>query len=712
GRALAKDPEERIQTAAEFRDAAVLGGREPAPRRRSRRWMAAAALLVATLLVLGGVLLRRESASTLDPDVVAVAPFEVLAPTLALWREGMVDLLSRNLDGAGSLRTVAPSTVIRRWSGRADPPSAQELGRRTGAGLAVFGQLVPARADSVRLTATLLDVASGRRLAELEFRDAGTSIDDLTDSLTVGLLRALSHSRAIGAVRSTALRATSLPALKAFLQGEQLFRRAAWDSALAAYQRAVDIDSGFALAWRRMGGVVGWHVIAGDSLAEVYGFRGGQLNHGLPPRDSLLVAADSLSAALYQNSNDTLWRAHQARVFAILEEATRRYPADPEVWFELGDARLHFRQIGRVGLEETLAPFDSAIAADSAFGLSYIHPVMLAIQMGRPELVQRYSTGFLNHLGTDQHAHSLRLTDQILSQASGRTPELERAVSTAPVDVLFPTIISLWSWPDSLETAVWLARKMAERAHGVRVYTTEFGTWWLSGNLAFRGHLKEAYAVGGDSLAPVAGIAVLGNGPPKPAVAALLSRWLRNPPIAAGPTAIPYGFNIQLFDALPWWAARHDTLSLAAFAGRMKALESRTPADVLPWLRYGAASAEAYRSLARGDTAAALTRFTSLPDTVCPCAYDQIVTAQLLLQRRREREAAAVFEKQLPAFMSPAEGLWRLQRARVFERLGKRDAAIKDYQFTAAVWRHADTELQPYVTEARQALARLTEERR
>jgi hypothetical protein len=35
-----------------------------------------------------------------------------------------------------------------------------------------------------------------------------------------------------------------------------------------------------------------------------------------------------------------------------------------------------------------------------------------------------------------------------------------------------------------------------------------------------------------------------------------------------------------------------------------------------------------------------------------------------------------------------------------------------DYQFTASVWRHADPELQPYVVEAKQGLARLTSERR
>jgi len=61
---------------------------------------------------------------------------------------------------------------------------------------------------------------------------------------------------------------------------------------------------------------------------------------------------------------------------------------------------------------------------------------------------------------------------------------------------------------------------------------------------------------------------------------------------------------------------------------------------------------------------------------------------------------------------APSEILWTLERARVAERLGEREKASQDYQYVANVWRHADPELQPYVTEARAGLARVTAEPR
>src|SRR5262245_18559861 len=247
--ALAKNPADRFQTAAQFHGALRTPQARPALPRKT--WIALAGLL--GLLLIGFVFARgrADRSSALDANLVAVAPFDVLAPSLELWREGLVDLLARNLDGAGPLRTVPPSAVIRRWNGRADAPSAAALGRSTRARLAVFGQLVATRGDSVRLTSTLFDVGTGRAMGEFEIRDLAANMDRVSDSLTVDLLRELGRSRPIAAVQATALRSTSLPALKAFLQGEQYFRRTSWDSALASYQRAVAIDSGFALAWRR-----------------------------------------------------------------------------------------------------------------------------------------------------------------------------------------------------------------------------------------------------------------------------------------------------------------------------------------------------------------------------------------------------------------------------------------------------------------------------
>jgi hypothetical protein len=58
------------------------------------------------------------------------------------------------------------------------------------------------------------------------------------------------------------------------------------------------------------------------------------------------------------------------------------------------------------------------------------------------------------------------------------------------------------------------------------------------------------------------------------------------------------------------------------------------------------------------------------------------------------------------------EGLWRLEQARVRERVGRRAEAARDFGYVVDLWRNADEELQPYVAEARAALARLNAEPR
>jgi len=700
-RALAKAPADRFHSAAEFRDALSLPARAA---RQTRRVPRSVVIGIAVLLVAGAALfVRSRTRVPLDSNLVAVAPFDVLDPKLALWREGLVDVLSRNLDGAGPLRTVSPTLVVRRWTGRADPSAAAELGRRTGARLAVFGQLVATRADSVRLTATLLDVATARVLGELELRGVSTSMDRLTDSLTVGLLRELGRTRPIGAVRLAAFGSTSLPALKAFLQGEQFFRRTQWDSAIAYYGRAIAIDSTFALALHGMGTSLGWQRVGGDSLSNAYSLRAATFNRGLAPRDSLLIVADSLSAVMFQYIFDTAFAPHARRLSATLNEAARRYPDDPMVWYSLGDAGFHFLVFG-LGTtnQQVLAAFDRSIALDSAFAPSYIHPVDLALGLDDSAAARRYAAQYMALKPTDVEGNGIPLIAKLLDPAAAASAEVQHLLDTASANALANARSALTDWPDSAETGLRVARLAARGGRRGSAFWTDSAAnqLRLAAHLTLRGHLHEAYATAGKRFRAVFGdLAVLGAVPAEIATAEFAS-WK--------PGTGPFPGN-----ALWWWVARGDTSALRDFARRSDSLaRSRTPVLGGGYWRFMGEWARASLALTRHDTVDALRRFDALPDSLCPfCLQARLPRAQLLAARGREREAVALLETQFPPFLAVEAVLFKLEGARIYERLGQREQAIARYRFVAAAWRNADPELSPYVDEAKAALRRLSGER-
>jgi eukaryotic-like serine/threonine-protein kinase len=747
-RALAKAPADRFTGASQFA-LALTPALHPAadlPRTSavtvgpSHRWISQrlTKLVVGAALVMlagvgGALLMRRTPPPALDPNLVAVAPFDVFDSQLALWREGLVDVLSANLDGAGPLRTVSPTLVVRRWRGRADRSSATDLGRRTGAGLALFGQLVGVAGDSMRLRATLLDVPSGRVVGEFEQRAPSASMDRLTDSLTVALFRELGRGKPIGAVRFAGLGSTSLPALKAFLQGEQFYRRSAWDSAAAYYQRAIALDSTFAFALYHLSKALKWGAHVGDSPgpALASGLRAGALNRGLAPRESLLVAADSLFSAigLATISDDTTFIDDEldtvavarlrSRLFAALEEGTRRYPEDPEIWFELGDTRFHLGWRIDMSAQQALATLDRAIALDSAFAPSYLHAADLASYLGDAAALRRYVAGY--SVLSPSPDDSLRLIDRLLDPGRAATAETEHLLKVASVDALGEAWGLLQTLRDSAEVGVRVARLLAGRqgASASLAGDSIVRRRLLASTLAYRGHLREAYQnVGredsGFFFSLFGELALLGGVPPDTA-AALFRRWLHRTPF--WPERL---FN-GLVTALPWWTARGDTLSLREFVRRSdSATRSSTywkdmdPGDP----RYGASAARAYLAVARGDTAEAIRRLAAMRLTgrrIFPrCGYcwlEGLTYARLLEATGRHEAAFALLDPGFPQRHAyPIRPLWTLERARVADRLGEREKAIESYRFITEVWRNADPELQPYVAEAHAALRRYAEE--
>ncbi len=47
--------------------------------------------------------------------------------------------------------------------------------------------------------------------------------------------------------------------MRAFLGGEQFYRRGMLDSAVARYKEAIEADSGFTLAYWHLGRIFSWH---------------------------------------------------------------------------------------------------------------------------------------------------------------------------------------------------------------------------------------------------------------------------------------------------------------------------------------------------------------------------------------------------------------------------------------------------------------------
>jgi tetratricopeptide (TPR) repeat protein len=713
-KALARAPADRHRSAAAFSGAlraeAPGQAEHVAPSRRTKRLALILAGVIAAVLVGTLVRSRAGAPAALDASLVAVAPFDVLDPKLQLWREGLVDVLSRDLDGAGPLRTVSPTVVVRRWSGRADPESAAELGRRTGAGLALYGSLLSSGRDSVRIRVTLLDVAHRNTMEEWELRDAADRLDRLTDSLTMRVLQGLGRTRPIGSVRLASFGSTSLPAVKAFLQGEQHLRRAEWDSALAYYERAIRLDSTFPLALRRASTALGWLRTGYDSLSNAYALRAGAFNHGLPPRDSLLVLSDSLFASMFAGGPlglhaDTSWGARLQRFFATVEDATTRYPEDPEAWNNLGEALDHFGAFAGRSYQQQLEAFDRAIELDSAYAPAYLHPISISAVNG-PGAMRRYLAPYLalgpHDVNTDGHRLVARLLDAPQDLAT-----LPAVVSGLSADALFTAYAAFDLLPDSAETAVEIARILASRSWSGLPFSRPGWTQRLHAlALLARGHLRAGYKAMPENTfkapLPIFAEAALMGAVPAEQAAATFKKALSD---TTAPPASAY----------PWWASRRDTASLRLSVTRAEAL-ARSDAASRPRAAYLAASAKAYLALTRGDTTGAIRQFLDLPQGVCPfCYLDQVTLVRLLVDRRRDREAWPILRGEhvsstLAPF--PTAVLWSLLRARVAERIGEREVAINSYSWVAGMWRNADPELQPYVTEAREGLARLTNERK
>ena len=373
-RALARSPADRFATARQFAaalSAAVAPEGAPTATMRMidpRSWSRIRAAMLAALVLLGfvGVWVVRKRlsvpAAPVSPTRLAVLPFSVPgSPGLTYLSEGMVDLLSRNLNSAGDLRTIDPGTVVTTVGKTGIRTPDQKYGRtiakRLGAGLYVLGS-VHAIGSRLRIQASLHDtrdtLAESLSSASVE-GDTG-QLFELVDRLSGELLASRRLGQGFRLVQTAVLTTHSLPALKAYLDGERNLRAGygQFDSAIAGFQNAVAQDSTFALGYYRLAVAAGWAGRPGISgpateKALTFGDR-------LGDRDRRLLAA---FAAFRRGAAD----AAEQRYRVIL----RDYPDDLEAEFQLADLLYHYNAPRGRPIAEAQEPFDRLLALDPRF---------------------------------------------------------------------------------------------------------------------------------------------------------------------------------------------------------------------------------------------------------------------------------------------------------------------------------------------------------
>lgn len=309
-----------------------------------------------------------------DPAVtrLAVLPFTTSGGDLAVYEEGMVELLSTNLDGLGGLRATDSRTVLARWDevvgtdGRPDLDTTLRAAAATGARHALVGSMVAA-GGSLRLNGRLYQIEGAQSVGDVQVEGPPDETLALVDRFSVEVVRALIGSADdLGetGLRLASLTTSSIPALERYLTAESFYRRGEFEAALPPLDEAVEADTMFGLAVVRRAQTFGWVPAVHPDTLALARLRIGNVLDRLSPRDAVLAEGGIIDFA-DRDPNGVV----------LLREFVQRYPDEAEGWYQLSDFLFHLNDV-RGGLrEEVLGGFDQAVRLGPRFAPYYIHAV-------------------------------------------------------------------------------------------------------------------------------------------------------------------------------------------------------------------------------------------------------------------------------------------------------------------------------------------------
>ncbi|MDT4897811.1 MAG: eukaryotic-like serine/threonine-protein kinase [Acidobacteriota bacterium] len=394
-RALQKEPRDRYQKIAEFRDdlksvlqeisagdaQLVGGGMASAPRHlsgsgavsRAVRWLrgitsaepppqhTSAPVSSASHTSQEIHQTPMTSLGEREKKSIAILPFRNLNNDAAssFYEFSLADAVITELARLRSL-VVRPSSVISKYQGQQIDP--RDAGRELNVNAVLAAGFIHA-GERFRVTAQLLDVASGDMLWSDRIDAAASDIlvvqDTIAQRIVDGLRLELTHDEQANIARP----ATQNPeAYEEYLRGRDLFARFIFrtvapedcDAAIAHFERAIELDPDFALAHDGLGACHVNRVFKGFGSADDYERAESAFENALA-LDPNIPEARMLMVFVY------LWRGEKQKARAEVARARSASPNEAVVYFV--KATLH-RLDGEY--DRALRSYDKLVRLDPA----------------------------------------------------------------------------------------------------------------------------------------------------------------------------------------------------------------------------------------------------------------------------------------------------------------------------------------------------------
>jgi tetratricopeptide (TPR) repeat protein len=256
---------------------------------------------------------------------VAVIPFDnqITDPEMDWLGQGLAELLTTGLAQLDALRVVSGQRLydLLRQEGREGAEAipndlAMRLSRKAGARYMVRGTVLGHR-DDITLNASLIDVQNGEVAAAARARgtDAFVVVDQVSAELSGQILAAAREAQGrpgglLAAELAPVAEITTqdIEAYHAYQEGLEAERRFRMAEAKEHYERAIQLDPGFALAHLRLGGR---ELEEGNNSRGIRELQLAKQNLGAASeRDRLLI--DGIIAARVQDDEDTARENFQA----------------------------------------------------------------------------------------------------------------------------------------------------------------------------------------------------------------------------------------------------------------------------------------------------------------------------------------------------------------------------------------------------------------